>query len=68
MTLHKPAGGEDLYVWFGYVPKTIYNNTRGQVSVSMNTDTINAEKNGSTINDANIITKNPNNSNFGITN
>ena len=37
----KYAGEANPYVWFGCVPLTILNNTRGQVSVSMNADTIN---------------------------
>ena len=23
VTFHKPAGGENPYVWFGYIPQTI---------------------------------------------
>ena len=32
MALHKPVGWANPYVWFGYVPLTIFNHTRGQVS------------------------------------
>ena len=41
MTFHKPAGEANPYVWFGYSPLTIFNHTRGQVSLSMNSNTIN---------------------------
>ena len=41
MTFEKPAGGGNTYVWFGYNPLEIYNHTPGQVSVSMDADTIN---------------------------
>ena len=41
MNFHKHEGEENPYVWFGYVPLTIFNHTRGQVPVSMNADTIN---------------------------
>ena len=39
-TFHKAAGEENQYVRFGYNPLKICNHTRGQVSVSMNTDPI----------------------------
>ena len=38
---HKTAGEANLYVWFGYSPLTIYNNTLREVSVSMNSYPIN---------------------------
>ena len=41
MTFYKPTGEANLYVWFEYVPLTIFNHTLGQVSVSMNSDPIN---------------------------
>ena len=41
MTFQKPMGESNMYVWFGYVPMTILYDTREQVSVSMNDDTIN---------------------------
>ena len=37
-------GEENMYVQFGYGPLKIFNNTRGQVSGSMNADSINANK------------------------
>ena len=40
-TFHKPSGEANLYVWFGYGQMKIWNHTWGQVSVSMNADTIN---------------------------
>ena len=40
-TFHIPAGEANLYVCFVYGPLTIYNHIRGQVSGSMNSDTIN---------------------------
>ena len=40
-TFHKPAGEANPYVWFGYVPLTIFNHTGEQVSGSMNADTMN---------------------------
>ena len=43
-TFHKPVGRENPYVWFGYSPQTIFNHTRRQVSGSMNSDPINANK------------------------
>ena len=38
---HKPEGVSNPYVWFGYGPLKICNQTRGQVSVSMNANPIN---------------------------
>ena len=38
---HKPAGEENLYVQFGYVPQKKFNHIQGQVSGLMNADTIN---------------------------
>ena len=38
---HKPVRGSNPYVRFGYGPLTIFNHTRGQVSVELNADTIN---------------------------
>ena len=35
---------ENMYVRFEYVPQTIFNHTRVQVSISMNTDSIQANK------------------------
>ena len=43
-TFYKSAGEENSYVRFGYVPHIIFYHIRGQVSGSMNTDTINANK------------------------
>ena len=40
-TLQKRMGEANMYVRFGYVPLTILNHIRGQVSVSMNADIIN---------------------------
>ena len=40
---HKPAGEENPYVRFGYVPQKISNHTRGQLSVSMNSDVIDSK-------------------------
>ena len=40
-TFHKAVGVENMYVRFRYDPLTICNNTRGKVSVSMNSDPIN---------------------------
>ena len=40
-TFHKPVGGANMYVQFGYVPLKIWNYTQGQVSGSMNTNPIN---------------------------
>ena len=40
-TFQKPAGEANPYVRFGYGPLTIFNHTRGQVSVELNADTIN---------------------------
>ena len=40
MNFHKPAEEANTYVWFGYVPQKIWNNTLGQVSGSMNSDPI----------------------------
>ena len=41
MEFNKPAGEEDMYVQFGYVPLKIFNHTQGQVSGSMDADPIN---------------------------
>ena len=41
MTFQKPAGGENPYVRFGYIPPTICYHTRVQVSLSMNDNSIN---------------------------
>ena len=41
MTFYKPEGEANMYVRFGYVPLAIFNNTQGEVSRSMNADTIN---------------------------
>ena len=38
---HKPVVEANTYVWFGYIPPKICNHTKGQVSISMNFDTIN---------------------------
>ena len=43
-TFPKSAGEENVYVRFVYIPQTILHHTRGQVSVSMNIDPINAKK------------------------
>ena len=40
-TFHKAVGESNPYVWFGYGPYTIFNHKQGQVSGSMNADTIN---------------------------
>ena len=40
-TFHKPAGEENPYVWFGYVPLTIFNHIPVQVSGSMNSNPVN---------------------------
>ena len=40
-TFRNPAGKENMYVRFLYIPLTILNHTRRQVSVSMNADPIN---------------------------
>ena len=42
--LHKPTGEENLYVRFGYIPQTIFNHTPGQVSLIINDDSINSNK------------------------
>ena len=55
----KSAGEENVYVRFVYIPQTILHHTRGQVSVSMNIDPINA-KNKSTTNNGLIKTKTQN--------
>ena len=39
--VYKPAGEANPYVWFGYGPLTIFNNTRETVSESMDADPIN---------------------------
>ena len=57
-TFQKPVGGANPYVRFGCVPQKISNHIRGKFSGSMNAEQINAKKR-STINDANMITKNP---------
>ena len=44
MTFHKPMGEANMYVQFGYGAHKIYNHTQGKVSVSMNADTMNANK------------------------
>ena len=44
MTFQKPAGEANPYVWFGYGSHKIYNHNRVKVSVSMNSDLINANK------------------------
>ena len=41
MNFHKPLGGVNLYVRFGYIPHKIWNHNRGQVSVSVNSDPVN---------------------------
>ena len=41
---HKPSGLANPYILFLYEPHTIYNNTQGQVTGSMNTDLIDANK------------------------
>ena len=43
-TFHKNLGGANPYVHFGCVPQTIFNITQGKISVSMNADPINANK------------------------
>ena len=43
-TFDKPAGEENMYVRFGYSPQTIFLHTGGQVSVSMKSDSIHANK------------------------
>ena len=43
-TFHKPAGEASPYVWFGFVLQTIFNHTREQVLVPMNSDRENAKK------------------------
>ena len=40
MTFHKPEGEANTYVRFGYIPLTICNHTRGQISGSINADQI----------------------------
>ena len=42
--LTQPEGWENSYVWFGYGLETISNQNWGQVSGSMNANTINADK------------------------
>ena len=44
MTIHKDAEEANTYVWVWYGPETIFQNTQGQVSVSMNADPINTKK------------------------
>ena len=44
LTFHKPVGEENPYIRFGYGPHKNFNHTRGQVSGSMNSDLINANK------------------------
>ena len=41
MTFYKPEGEANMYVRFGYVILAIFNHNRGEVSRSMNSDTIN---------------------------
>ena len=41
MTFYKPEGESNMYLRFGYVLLAIFNHTRGEVSRSMNADTIN---------------------------
>ena len=43
-TFIKPAGEANMYVRFVYDPQTIFNNTRGQVLVSMNAGPIDKNK------------------------
>ena len=43
-TFHKPEGGANMYVRFVYVPQKSFIHTQGKVSVSMNADPINANK------------------------
>ena len=43
-TFQKPSGEANPYVCFGYIPHTIWDHTRGQVSVSMNDNPINKNK------------------------
>lgn len=40
----KPTGEEKPNVQFGYIPQTFFYQTRGQVSVAMNSDPIKAYK------------------------
>ena len=42
MKFHKPVVESNLYVKFVYGPQKISNHTPGQLSVSMNTDTVNS--------------------------
>ena len=44
MNFHKPEGGNNMYVRFGYVSQKQFNHSWGQVLVSINTDTINNNK------------------------
>ena len=44
ITFDKPPGEENTYVWFGYSPQKTFNHTRRQVSGSMNSYPINANK------------------------
>ena len=44
MNFHKPAGMANPYVRFEYDPQTIFNQTLGQVSGSMNIAMINMDK------------------------
>ena len=55
-------GEGNKYVQFGYGPQNIFYHTPGQVSISMKAGPINSKK-MSTINDANMITRTPNNNN-----
>ena len=43
-TFLNTAGEANKYVWFGYVPQTIFYHTRGQVSGSINYDPVNTKK------------------------
>ena len=43
-TFHKPTGESNPYWLFGYVPHKIFNHTQGKVSVSMDSDPINTNK------------------------
>ena len=44
MTLQKPVGEENPYVWFGCDSQTICNHTQGQVSGSIIYDPIESNK------------------------
>ena len=59
-TFHKPAGEENLFVRFQYVPQKICNHIQGKISGSINADLVNV-KYRSIIHDENMITKTPKN-------